>query len=270
LLRDLTLAKKCDKIMIVQIRTSQIITYIKIMYLKSFSESAVKSAAIASVLLTPFSRTANASQITEFRNSNTVQQTEAIFEKDKPNLKLAEKSCPTPESETPANFVSLADAGYPSELIHLVYKDKGGDNKFGCPLYAEDQRAFVLNQEMAQAMIDANKFMREKYKLQIKIVDAFRTNQAQEIAYDIAQSKGISSEYVAKPGNGKHPQGRAVDLILVDMEGNKVGMKVPFDTFSSKSHFDSSNPNQKKLREVMTKFGFKPYGSEYWHFSWTK
>jgi D-alanyl-D-alanine dipeptidase len=188
----------------------------------------------------------------------------------KKESEIARGQCPTTESETPSRFVSLADAGYPSDLIHLVYKDNGGDNKFGCPLYAEDQRAFVVNREMAQSLIAANNYMRENHNLQIKVVDAFRTEEAQKIAYDIAKSRGISTEYVAKPGSGKHPQGRAVDLILVNMNGNKVDMGANFDTFSSEAHYNPSNEYQKMLKNVMIKFGYKPYSSEYWHFSWTE
>jgi zinc D-Ala-D-Ala dipeptidase len=182
--------------------------------------------------------------------------------------KIAKMECPIPESETPPEFVSLADAGYPQDLIHLVYKDNGGDNKFGCPLYTPDQRAFVLDKEMAQNLIDANNYMREKYGLQIFVVDAFRTTQAQATAYNIAQSRGIPSRYVSKPGKGKHPKGRAVDVILVDMSGNNVKMGADYDTFNKTAHYNSNNKFQKYLREVMGKFRFNSIEDEYWHFSW--
>ena len=72
-----------------------------------------------------------------------------------------------------------------------------------------------------------------------------------------------------------HSRGSTVDLTLFDMKtGKEVDMGGTFDYFGELSHPDYKGKltkqqikNRMYLREVMTKHGFKPLETEWWHFT---
>lgn len=71
-----------------------------------------------------------------------------------------------------------------------------------------------------------------------------------------------------------HSRGSTVDLTIITIhDGKEIDMGSPFDFFGSISHFDTQeiNHNQKKnrvlLKNIMSKYGFKGYVKEWWHFT---
>lgn len=64
----------------------------------------------------------------------------------------------------------------------------------------------------------------------------------------------------------------AVDLTIVDKDGNELAMPTPFDTFTDKAHKYSMIPtaqeraNRLLLRLVMEKVGLEGINTEWWHF----
>lgn len=76
------------------------------------------------------------------------------------------------------------------------------------------------------------------------------------------------TRYVANPykGYSNHSRGSAVDLTLIDIEGNELAMPTGFDIFTSEAARANQNQNAKYLKEVMVKHGFKPLATEWWHF----
>jgi D-alanyl-D-alanine dipeptidase len=79
--------------------------------------------------------------------------------------------------------------------------------------------------------------------------------------------------YVADPAKGsRHNRGTAVDVTLVDAQGNELPMPTLFDDFSSRASRDNMNlpiqilKNRETLENAMKKAGFLPFPSEWWHF----
>jgi D-alanyl-D-alanine dipeptidase len=81
-------------------------------------------------------------------------------------------------------------------------------------------------------------------------------------------------DFVADPAKGsRHNRGAAVDLTLIDLRtGREVPMPTGYDAFTSKARQDFNDlpaeavANRARLRDVMTRHGFDPLPSEWWHF----
>ena len=79
---------------------------------------------------------------------------------------------------------------------------------------------------------------------------------------------------------GLHNYGLALDLSITDAEGNLLDMGTDFDSFErcagevgeadalqSGRLTEQQVNNRKILRSIMTRAGFVPLGSEWWHFN---
>ncbi|HEV7427948.1 MAG TPA: M15 family metallopeptidase [Thermoanaerobaculia bacterium] len=81
-------------------------------------------------------------------------------------------------------------------------------------------------------------------------------------------------DFVADPAKGsRHNRGAAVDLTLIDLRtGRELPMPTGYDAFTPKARQDFNDlpanaiANRAKLRDVMTRHGFDPLPSEWWHF----
>jgi D-alanyl-D-alanine dipeptidase len=81
-------------------------------------------------------------------------------------------------------------------------------------------------------------------------------------------------DFVADPAKGsRHNRGAAVDLTLIDLRtGHELPMPTGYDAFTPKARQDFNDlpaeaiANRAKLRDVMTRHGFDPLPSEWWHF----
>jgi D-alanyl-D-alanine dipeptidase len=104
----------------------------------------------------------------------------------------------------------------------------------------------------------------------IKVFDAYRPYHVTEAMWEPIKNP----DYVADPAKGsRHNRGAAVDLTLIDLKtGNELPMPTPYDDFTSRAHHDFNDlpadalANRALLREVMTKHGFEPLPSEWWHY----
>ena len=117
-------------------------------------------------------------------------------------------------------------------------------------------------------LVEANqKFIKLGYK--IKIFDCYRPLDVQKKMWAIISNPS----YVADPSKGSiHNRGAAVDITLVDFDGNELDMGTDFDHFGKESahlYQDLSETvlnNRKLLREVMEDSSFKIIKSEWWHY----
>ncbi len=101
--------------------------------------------------------------------------------------------------------------------------------------------------------------------------DAYRPLSVQKIFWSIYPD----SRYVANPSTGGsvHNRGCAVDVTLVNLDGDELVMPSAFDDFSSQA--SPGNPNMSAearanldvLRMAMINVGFNASTSEWWHFS---
>ncbi len=149
--------------------------------------------------------------------------------------------------------------------VNLLYASE--DNFTGQQLYAVE--VCLLQRGTAEKLAAANdEFAKDGYRL--KIWDAYRPLGVQEKLWE-HMPNGI---YVADPKVGSnHNRGAAVDVTLVDENGEKLKMPTGFDVFTeeaSRSYEDmpeEARKNMEYLTEVMVRNGFTTIESEWWHFN---
>jgi D-alanyl-D-alanine dipeptidase len=105
--------------------------------------------------------------------------------------------------------------------------------------------------------------------LGLKVWDAYRPYSVTEAMWEPIRNP----DYVADPARGsRHNRGAAVDLTLVDRNGYELIMPTGYDDFSPRAAhaYTDLSPqmllNRQKLRDIMTRHGFDPLPSEWWHY----
>ena len=107
--------------------------------------------------------------------------------------------------------------------------------------------------------------------LTLRIWDAYRPISGQARLWEACPDP----TYVSPPdtGNRTHCRGSAVDVTLLDLDGNELEMPSGFDDFSAKGDRDYADCSETAaayaglLQEIMEKHGFKGYSGEWWHFT---
>jgi len=166
---------------------------------------------------------------------------------------------PTPDS----TFVDLRN--YSTDFVYDI-KYATDDNFLKAKVY--DCAECFLRHSTIQALLEAQKdFISIGYR--IKIFDCYRPLDIQKKMWKLLQDP----RYVANPAKGSiHNRGAAVDLTLVDANGNELDMGTAFDHFGPESGIDNKNlskvvqDNRMLLQLVMRKHGFTVLKSEWWHF----
>lgn len=106
--------------------------------------------------------------------------------------------------------------------------------------------------------------------LALKVFDAYRPYAITEMMWEPIRNP----DFVADPAKGsRHNRGAAVDVTLIDLRsGAELPMPTPYDDFTARAHHDFADlpadvlANRTKLRDVMTRHGFEPLPSEWWHY----
>ncbi|HET7706323.1 MAG TPA: M15 family metallopeptidase [Thermoanaerobaculia bacterium] len=140
------------------------------------------------------------------------------------------------------------------------------DNFMKRPLYPVS-RAF-LRAPAAEALRRIQEELARE-GLGLKVWDAYRPYSITEAMWEPIRNP----DYVADPAKGsRHNRGAAVDVTLVDRNGYELIMPTGYDDFTPRAAhaFTDLAPqmllNRQKLRDVMTKHGFDPLPSEWWHY----
>ena len=127
----------------------------------------------------------------------------------------------------------------------------------------------LLRPDAALAILKAQKML-QRQGLGFKMFDCYRPRLYQQRLWD----KVPNPDYVTPPAKGSmHSRGAAVDLTLVDAQGNELDMGTPYDFFGPKGHFDYGDlpdavlANRRLLRRTMEAVGFEGIRTEWWHFS---
>ena len=152
----------------------------------------------------------------------------------------------------------------PNIIIDIKYATT--DNFTKKMVYSSNQ--CYLIDAVAQALkLATHDFNNLGYR--IKIWDGYRPLQAQYTFWQLVPDPN----YVADPKQGSHHnRGCAVDVTLVDQNGNELDMGTGFDDFTTKAHRDYQNfsdqilKNRQILQTVMEKHGFIGWHKEWWHF----
>jgi len=104
----------------------------------------------------------------------------------------------------------------------------------------------------------------------LKIFDAYRPYSITLKFWDLIKD----SNFVATPwGASRHNRGCAVDVSLIDLQtGLELAMPSEYDDFSDKAYPDNNEfseeilINRKLLIDVMKKYSFIVYPTEWWHY----
>ncbi|MGF6962578.1 D-alanyl-D-alanine dipeptidase [Paraburkholderia youngii] len=148
--------------------------------------------------------------------------------------------------------------------IDLVYATER--NLTGKPIYKE---AHCLLLEPAEAALREAVEIARNAGLTVRIFDAYRPPQAQQVLWDFLPDP----TYIAELGRGSnHSRGTAIDLTLLDADGNELDMGTGFDAMTIESeHFHTGLPahvqrNRLLLLGNMHAAGFIHIKSEWWHY----
>jgi len=148
--------------------------------------------------------------------------------------------------------------------IDLAYATP--NNLTGKPIY---QREHCLLLAPAEAALRRAIDIAAKSGLRLRIFDAYRPPQAQQVLWDFLPDP----TYIADLKRGSnHSRGTAVDLTLVDAEGAALDMGTAFDAMTEDSwHFHAGLPaavqrSRLLLLGIMHGAGFTHIASEWWHY----
>jgi len=138
-------------------------------------------------------------------------------------------------------------------------------------LYPAKTKYTFLRLPAAKALAQVQKELNEK-GMGLKIFDAYRPYSVTEKFWEMV----MNEKYVADPKKASgHNRGISVDLTVIYMHNGKdLQMPTGFDNFSDTAHHAFMNipfdalQNRKMLKDIMEKYGFQKFETEWWHYSW--
>lgn len=193
--------------------------------------------------------------------------------------------------------ISIEDCG--EELVKLGEKDFILE-----PMYFQwghnDSPQMELRSGVLERLKKAQEILRSQKgaKWSLKIWDCYRTLKTQQLLFDEyyrelefdnpewdqAKIKEAVQTFVSFPSHdpnypAPHNTGGAVDLTILDENGEELDMGTPFDEFTEKSYTDhfaaqedeeskAIHSNRMLLKSIMAEAGFCNYSEEWWHFSY--
>lgn len=153
-----------------------------------------------------------------------------------------------------------------------------------------------IREEVLDKLIKAEKYLPEGIKF--RIWDVWRPFSLQAELYDLysksiikmfnlenqseSEQNKVIGKYISYPEYNAlvppvHTTGGAVDLTIVDANGNELPMGTEFDSFSEKTQTDyyekkscdlNIRENRRILYNAMIKAGFTNLPSEWWHYDY--
>lgn len=147
-------------------------------------------------------------------------------------------------------------------------KNATADNITGMVQYEHDLG--LINIDAAKALMEAQKLaMADGYR--IKIWDAYRPLSVQ--AAMNASLPDDKKHFVPAPSNSsQHCRGIAVDITLVDENGDELDMPTEYCEFTEATYpnyegaTETQTKNREYLKSTMAKAGFKVLSTEWWHY----
>lgn len=162
--------------------------------------------------------------------------------------------------------------------VHLSYSTS--ENFLHEDVYGDLEECY-LRREVVEMLTGAQMLLEEKRKgYQLIVYDCLRPRSVQYKMWRLV--KGTEKEeYVADPEKGSiHNYGAAVDVSIVDQDGNLLDMGTPFDYFGDLAQprheerflkdgalTENQVENRRLLRKVMKAAGFQTIPDEWWHFN---
>ena len=164
--------------------------------------------------------------------------------------------------ERPDDFVDVTTV-VPDAVLDIRYATK--NNFTGEVLYPK--AACKLRRAVAARLAKAAERLRARQR-RLLVWDCYRPLAIQKLLW----KRVPDPRYVADPKQGsRHNRGAAIDLALVDIDGNAVTLPTEFDEFTQAAHrkralTGRAGREAKRLSDAMTAVGFTPMPTEWWHF----
>ena len=156
--------------------------------------------------------------------------------------------------------------------VKVSMKLSTSETSIGEPFY--ERNLSLIQYDTLQKLVKAiNIFKRAGYT--VVIYDAYRPTSVQQRWFDVVRVH----KWVANPDigmGGIHDRGTALDISLIDKDGNELEMPTPMHTFTeasarnSEEMTDTARANMDYMTRVMTSCGFTYINSEWWHFQCTR
>ncbi len=173
---------------------------------------------------------------------------------------------PTSQQARVSNSSALVDIKRVNAQIRVDIRYATKNNFTHRPLYA--QARCLLRPAVAARLSRVQTDLAVK-GIGLKVYDCYRPLSVQKQMWKLVPD----DRYVANPAQGsRHNRGSAVDLTLVDRDGNELEMPTSFDDFSDRAHVDyprvsqSARQHRAILQQAMKRQGFAPLQTEWWHF----
>ncbi len=159
-------------------------------------------------------------------------------------------------------------------------------------LPAATQTAYV-RETVARKLLEAKRLLPEgftfeildawrPYEVQLGLFNDYRKRIVKESPVDMTEEELTKKvcEFVSFPEKDKkvsyvHSTGGAVDITILDSNGNQLDMGTGFDDFSEKSYTawyelndsdEQIKKNRRLLHNVLCESGFTNYPAEWWHY----
>lgn len=159
-------------------------------------------------------------------------------------------------------------------------------NNFTGKILYPDNIGVYAEPSLAHAVAQAQDTLKSiDNRLSLVIFDAARPISVQKEMFELVKGT-VNERFVANPygefAGGFHNYGMAVDVAIVDSNGNMLNFGTDYDSFEDIAHSGGESELTKKgllsfeayinrqlLYYVMGKHGMLPYAYEWWHFQLT-
>lgn len=167
--------------------------------------------------------------------------------------------------------------------IKVDLKYSTTDNFLGIVLYDTNFNECYLQKSVAEKLVQAQKLLKDSFPdYSLIVFDATRPRSVQQMMWDsIKVSAKERPKYVSNPQLGSlHNFGAAVDVSIIDANGNLLDMGTPYDSFEELAYPILEKENLEKgllkqnqvnnrhlLKYCMHQAGFFNIQTEWWHFN---
>ena len=162
--------------------------------------------------------------------------------------------------------MSLVEIAPPAFDVDLSIAYATANNFTGQPVYS---RPGCYLHPDAAVLLQRTIDLAQPHGLRLKIFDAFRPAEAQWALW----AHTPDPDFLADPKRGSpHSMGAAVDLTLIDSQGQDLDMGTGFDAFTPLSHHASTGisvaaqRNRLFLLGLMSAAGWDFFRNEWWHY----
>ena len=196
-----------------------------------------------------------------------------------------------PDYEERMRKAGLVDIQSLDDGIEVLLKYATEDNFVGQNMYGTLRKAF-FRPHFAKKIVEAQRLLRERHpNYSLLIYDAARPLSVQKRMRKAVEGTPLTAYVADGARGGRHNYGVAVDLTIIDGNGQPLDMGAPFDHFGREAWIgtdknttlasykayvewqrkegiisEEAARNRTLLLEVMDAVGLRPYAKEWWHY----